>query len=42
MAKAIALTRSALPDFDGTEFARAAIVLGCGLALIFAGPAFPL
>ena len=42
MAKAIALTRTVLPVFDGAEFARMAIVFGSGLALILAGPAFPL
>ena len=41
MAKAIAMTRNVLPAFDGVEIARATIVLACGLALVFAGPAFP-
>lgn len=41
MAKAIALTRTALPSFDLAELARLTLVLGCAMSLIFAGPALP-
>jgi hypothetical protein len=40
MAKAIALIRS--QEDRALEFARAAIVLGCGLALALAGTFLPL
>jgi hypothetical protein len=39
MSKAIALTRSAVRQ--GSDFARAAIVLGCAAALILAGEVLP-
>ena len=42
MAKAIALARSHVPALPLAEYARVAIVTGCGLALILAGPALPL
>ncbi|WP_282099895.1 hypothetical protein [Qipengyuania gelatinilytica] len=41
MAKAIALARTHVPALPLGEIARAAIVSGCGLALVLAGPALP-
>lgn len=41
MAKAIALARTHVPALPLAEIARAAIVSGCGLALVLAGPALP-
>ena len=41
MAKAIALARTHVPALPATELARIAIVSGCALALILAGPALP-
>ncbi|WP_282098657.1 hypothetical protein [Qipengyuania xiamenensis] len=41
MAKAIALARTHVPALPLPEIARAAIVSGCGLALVLAGPALP-
>ena len=41
MAKAIALARSHVPALPLAEIARAAIVSGCGFALVLAGPALP-
>ena len=41
MAKAIALARTHVPALPLGEMARVALVTGCGLAAIFAGPAMP-
>ena len=42
MSKAIALLRTPLRRVaDPVEYVRATLVLGCGLALILAGPALP-
>ena len=42
MAKAIALARTHVRPVPVAGIARAMIVSGCGLALVFAGPALPL
>lgn len=41
MAKAIALARSTVPALPLGEVVRTAVVSGCGLALILAGPVLP-
>ena len=41
MAKAFALARTHVPAVPLGEMMRAAIVSGCGLALVLAGPALP-
>lgn len=41
MTRAIALARSHVPPLRMEELLRAAIVSGCGLALVFAGPLLP-
>ena len=42
MAKAVALARTHIPALPLGEMARAAIVSGCGFALVLAGPFLPL
>ena len=42
MAKAIALARTHVPAIALGDYARAALVSGCGMALVLAGPFLPL
>ena len=42
MTKAIALARTHVPALPLGEMVRVALVSGCGLALVLAGPALPL
>lgn len=41
MTKTIALARTHVPALPLGEVVRAALVSGCGFALVFAGPALP-
>ncbi len=41
MTRAIALARTHVPPLRLEEMLRTAIVSGCGLALVFAGPVLP-
>ncbi|WP_279350937.1 hypothetical protein [Erythrobacter litoralis] len=42
MAKAVALARTHIAPLRMADYARAAIVSGCGIALALAGPILPL
>ena len=42
MAKALSLARTKVPALPLGEMVRAAVVSGCGFALILAGPSLPL
>ena len=42
MAKAVALARTHITPLNMANYARAAIVSGCGIALALAGPVLPL